>query len=617
MDNSVIVSFYKKDIKIKANKGDRLINVLWDNNIEIDAFCGGSKKCGKCMVKLLKGQVTPITDNEKSLLSKEQIKNKTILACEHEILSDIEIEILNSKKEIKDIKAFYDYKVDENKLNPLVKKLYLNLEKPSIKDNRDDLKRILDNFDKDIKFDSKILTYISEEMQNGNYNVTVTIFDNTIIDIEGKNTVENNYGVVIDLGTTTIAGYLVDMNKKIVIDNYSCGNSQKKYGADVISRINYTLENNDGLEIMNKLANESIDKIINYFIASQEINYKDINLVLALGNTVMSHLITKCNPKGISRAPFAPVFTDLIKSITKEIGISKTKETCKFILLPNIAGYVGSDTVGVILSTDIDSKEGNWLAIDIGTNCELVLKGKDRILTCSTAAGPAFEGSCMSQGMRAESGAIYKFKINEENSDSNISISTIGNIHPIGICGSGYIDLVSELIKNKLINKSGRLLNKEKLSSNISADLVNRIRKVDKTNKFVISEQDEINKEVCITQEDISQLQLAKGAVRAGIEILLEKMEISKDDLDGILLAGAFGSNIDIDSAIRLGIIPNIDKEKIISVGNAAGSGGIKSILSEDIFKKSIEIHSKIEHVELSLHKDFSSIFAKGMIFKV
>ncbi|MGL5328244.1 MAG: ASKHA domain-containing protein, partial [Peptostreptococcaceae bacterium] len=221
------------------------------------------------------------------------------------------------------------------------------------------------------------------------------------------------------------------------------------------------------------------------------------------------------------------------------------------------------------------------------------------------------------QGMRAESGAIYKFKINEENSNFKINTSVVGDINPVGICGSGYIDLVSELLKHKLINKNGRLLNKDKIQNSVNEELVNRIEKCGMSNKFIIFRGDEDNNEVCINQEDISQLQLAKGAVRAGIEILLEKMEISKENLDGILLAGAFGSNIDVDSAIQLGIIPRINKDKIIAVGNAAGSGGIKSVLSKDILNKSIKIHSKIEHVELSLHKDFSSIFAKGMTFEV
>lgn len=617
MENIVTVYIPKINKGFKASKGDRLIDVLWDNKIEIDSFCGGIKSCGKCLVKIIRGETTPIIENEKDILSQYQIENNIILACNHYILSDLEIEVLNSSKDIKDTKTFCKGNFDKKRMDPIVEKINIILDTPTMKDSRDDLKRVLEKLNRKIDFNPNIIRYISDVIRKEEYNVTTTIFDNRLIDIESGNTINNNYAVVIDLGTTTVAGYLVNMNKKAVIANYSFSNLQKKYGADVISRINYTLENKGGLQKMSTLAAESIDEIIKKLIEISKIDYKNIYLILTLGNTVMSHLLTNSNPKGIGRAPFTPVYTNLIKTVTKEIGISQTRDDCNFILLPNIGGYVGSDTVGVIISTDIDEMEGNWIAIDIGTNCELVLKSKDKLLTCSTAAGPAFEGACMSKGMRAESGAIYKFNIDDKNEDIKVNISTIGDVHPVGICGSGYIDIVSELLKLKVINKNGRLLSKDKISQDVNNELKNRIVKSDKGNKFILKYKDELHEEISITQHDISQLQLAKGAVRAGIEILLRHANIKEEDLDGILLAGAFGSNIDLGNAVVLGIIPNIGLEKIKAVGNAAGSGGIKAVLSKESLKKSEEIHSKVKHIELSVDKYFSSVFAKAMIFDI
>ena len=603
---NVLPDDYNKEIEV----GSKLIDAINENNIFIESVCGGKGKCGKCKVKLLEGKISNITENEKKLLSEREINEKIILACERIVLGDITIKIINENKYIVDKGEI----IKSNKnINPIVEKIYLELPLPSLKDQRSDINRILDYLrktnNKSYKFDINLIPKLQEILIENNYKVTVTILNNEVIKIQGNNHENENYGIAIDIGTTTVAAYLINLVNGKIIDNKANLNLQKKYGSDVISRINYSIENPKNKENLQNEIVTTIDKIIEQLLIKNKIVKEDISVISIVGNTAMSHLLIGACVKGIARAPFNSVFSDKIIGKVGLLNLSNLYENTRFILLPNIGGYVGSDTLGAIISSNMKNMNGNILLIDIGTNCELALKTDKEFFVCSTAAGPAFEGANMKYGMRASEGAIYSCDIDL---NKDINIKTIENKEdPVGICGSGYINLISKLVEKEIILPQGRIIKPDKLADNISQKIKDRINKNGKSYEIILS-NNKNNKKVSITQEDIANLQLAKAAVRTGIELLMREGKIDK--LDKILMAGAFGSNLDIDSIKNIGMIPNIENDKIKIIGNAAGSGAIETILHKDKYENMNELVDKIKHVELSNHKDFNKIFTESLM---
>jgi uncharacterized 2Fe-2S/4Fe-4S cluster protein (DUF4445 family) len=323
----------------------------------------------------------------------------------------------------------------------------------------------------------------------------------------------------------------------------------------------------------------------------------------------MSHLLLGVSPAGVASAPFVPAFSRSLKGSAADLGLKSLPAYTRFVLLPNVAGYVGSDTVGVILATKLYDLPGTWLAIDIGTNGEVALASGGRLLTCSTAAGPAFEGASISQGMRAEPGAIYQVRL-----ENDVEITVAGDMKPAGICGSGLIDAVSEMVRLGIVKSSGRIKSPQDLQPGFPAALINRIKQNGNGNKFILAEGE---REVAITQSDVNELQLGKGAVRAGMEILLKELGLKASDLDGILLAGAFGSNLRPASLKGIGMLPDVGLDRVKSVGNAAGTGAILALLSKRQLEIALALPKRIEHVELSLHSGFQRAFARGLSFEV
>lgn len=610
MGEKINLKVLPDNYNIKVEVGSKLIDVLNENNISVESTCGGKGKCGKCKIKVLQGKISNITDNEKKLLSEKEINEKIVLACERSILGDISIEIIDKNKDIvekgKIIKS-------NKKINTIIEKRYLELPLPSLKDQRSDVKRILDYLktknNRIYKFDINLIGNLQESLLENDYKVTVTILNDEIVKIQGNNHESQNYGIAIDIGTTTVAAYLINLVNGETIDTKSNLNEQKKYGADVISRINYSTENKKNKEELQNEISITIDKIIEKLIVYNKVDKEDISIVSMVGNTTMSHLLMGASVNGIARAPFNSVFSDKVIGRVDLLNLHSLDENTRFILLPNIGGYVGSDTLGAIISSDMKNMKGNILLIDIGTNCELALKTNKGILVCSTAAGPAFEGANMKYGMRASEGAIYSCEIDLEN---DINIKTIENKeNPVGICGSGYINLISHLVQKNIILPQGRIVKPEKLGDYVSQKIKERINKEEKSYEIVLS-NNKNNKKVSIVQEDIANLQLAKAAVKTGIELLMLEGQIEK--LDKILIAGAFGSNLDINNIKKIKMIPNIENEKVQIIGNAAGSGAIQILLHKDTFDNMNELTNNIRHVELANHKDFNKIFTDSLM---
>jgi uncharacterized 2Fe-2S/4Fe-4S cluster protein (DUF4445 family) len=392
------------------------------------------------------------------------------------------------------------------------------------------------------------------------------------------------YGLAIDIGTTTMAFYIVNLLFGTVVDVKTSVNPQSKFGADVISRINYGAENEEGVRNLQSVLINSINKTIAEYCNESGIAYDDFVKVSVVGNTTMLHNFMGVDALSIAHAPFKPIFTDVQTMTAKEIGINIHEEG-EIILSPSLSGYVGADIVAGLASLD-ESKIGKkFLFIDIGTNGEMALVTPSKILACATAAGPAFEGANISKGMSATKGAISKF--------SNGKYEVIGGVEPVGICGSGLIDIVANLVENEVLGMDGNI-----------------------TKEIVIKNHDTLeDTDVSLTQQDVREIQLAKSAIASGINRMLAIAGLDISELDNIYLAGGFGNYINIESAIRIGLLPDIDLNKYVQIGNTAGTGAVLALKSQDFVRSMNELITKMEYIELSTDEEFSMEFAMNMFF--
>ncbi|MDD4564984.1 MAG: ASKHA domain-containing protein [Eubacteriales bacterium] len=418
------------------------------------------------------------------------------------------------------------------------------------------------------------------------------------------------YGIAFDIGTTTVVGMLWNLHENILADKIARTNPQSKLGADVISRITYVNGNPEKLRDMQRLIIDCCNELLDAFSDKHQILKEWFRKATVVGNTTMSHFFLGIDTSGLAHSPFKAGFKGTMVKTASELGLHMN-DNAEIFVLPNIAGHVGSDIVGVMISSKIEKKQGITIAIDIGTNGEIILNGKGRLLVCSTAAGPAFEGAGIYSGMRAAEGAIEKIKIH----NNKVYIEVIGSKEPEGLCGSGIVDAVGMMLDAKILDYKGKLITQEEaLDKGFNIEIVNRLRKGAQGNEFVIAWRNE-REDIVITQKDIRQIQLAKGAIFAGALVLLECLGAEISEVCEILLAGAFGSNINIKSALRIGLIPDVDENQIYSLGNAAGAGACMALISEDVKREASMLAIEALHVELALYPSFEKKFLEGMYF--
>lgn len=418
------------------------------------------------------------------------------------------------------------------------------------------------------------------------------------------------YGMAVDIGTTTVVGMLWNLNTNELVDMIAKTNPQSTYGADVISRITYSSESEKKLTLMKEKIRDCLNGMIDELERLYGIDPNKIVRAAVVGNTTMSHLFLGINASSLARSPFAPAFTGPVQKTAEEMGL-RMRKGAMIYLLPNIAGHVGSDIVGVLLASGLKKLPGLRLVIDVGTNGEMVLAHNGRMLACSTAAGPAFEGASIHQGMRAAKGSIERVTIE----NGQVEIQVIEHAEPIGICGSGLIDAVAQMLDAGILTFKGNIIDAaEAASKGLPEGLVKRLRRGPDGNEFVLAEKEQ-GEDIVITQKDIREVQLAKAAIYAGSDILLKCMEMESSQLEEIMLAGAFGSYISKKSALRIGLIPNIGEEKVSHIGNAAGVGACMALLSRQEREQSALQHQEVEHVELALHENFEREYLKAMYF--
>jgi len=579
--------------EIETEERSNLLNVLQKNSIYIEASCGGKGVCGKCKVVVKKGQkpyLDNLTSEEKRHLRRDEISRGVRLACSLRVCEDIEVFLEESSEKANILSRFAmnDFEFEDN---IIVKKVVL--EEPTLDDQKSFEIRLKETVGDDgLKFSTKALQKLARLKDHEFYAV---ICSDEVVDVKNSSLA---FGLAVDIGTTTIVCYLVDLAEGKVIDFYSFVNPQKKFGADVISRIDFAREKEEGLFILQSEIIKALNTAIQILTDKNSISQDDIYSVVFVGHPTMLHLLLGVDPQTIAISPFVPVFTESICAKPNDLGL-EINPAGTIEILNSISAYVGADIVAGILATQMHKSSKISLLLDLGTNGEMVLGKSSFMLACSTAAGPAFEGVNISCGMGAVEGAIDSVKIE----NGKVHFTTIGAKWPIGICGSGIVDAIAYMLKEGIIDETGRFCDKNDAYKSY-------MREVNGQQAFFITDS------VYITQKDIREIQLAKAAISAGIKTMIEHAKITEDDIENIYLAGGFGNYINPWSAVEIGIIPKKLQNKIIPVGNSAGAGAVLVLLNRKIALEAQEIGRKVKYIELSNSQDFNQFFVDSMMFE-
>jgi len=607
------VTFEPEGKTVYVPAGTTMYEATGEAGIIINSPCGGAGVCGNCKVKVMKGEYEQ--KGSERFITDKDLKEGTVLACRTRIMSDAVIEIPLSSR-------FFEQKIltegieVQLKVSPNVQKVFITVDKPTLEDQRSDLDRVWDALglgNPGPKVPVDVVRRLPEKLRKADYSTTVVLNMDEIIGIERGDQSESLYGIAVDIGTTTVVGYLMDLKSGKQLAVSSQTNPQTSFGDDVISRIQYATTNKDGLDDLNERIISCLNDIIADLAIKAGIEKKYIYEVTTTGNTTMNHLFLRIDPQNLSLHPYVGVIRSNMDARASQLGMHINRYG-KVYTMPNISGFVGGDTVAVILASGMHKSKELKFALDIGTNGELVMGNRDRLISCSTAAGPAFEGARISCGMRASDGAIEKVFID----DGTVRVNTIGNAKAIGLCGTGLIDAIAELRKVDVISRNGKMLKPEDLPDTVPDYVRERVIEHEKWGAcFILTPSDEskTGEDILLTQKDVRETQLAKGAIYAGYELLKKELGITDEDITEVLLAGAFGNYIRRYQAKMIGLLPDIPTEKIKFIGNAAGAGAKMVLLAKEMRDEACHISLNTEYVELAVNTDFQRVFADSMFF--
>jgi uncharacterized 2Fe-2S/4Fe-4S cluster protein (DUF4445 family) len=597
---------------LKVRRGITVWEALQDTDLELPGDCGGLGKCGKCKITVISALGEPRPE-EKELLEQEELARGVRLACRTTVMKDMQIDLGDPSPALEYNQILKVGHRPVFHIAPLVDHVMV----ASASDygdetlsNLDRIKLALGPEYRDMEASLECLRTLPATMEQDGFVGVATIHRNRLLALQEWNEAKRRYGLVFDLGTSTLVGKLINLVDGQQIAAISCLNGQSKYGADVITRLQYVKTHPDGLQELHKLLVRDLNRIAHGLLKVGNVGANDVFVAVMAGNTTMQHLMLGLSPLGIAEAPFVPVLTDGVVVWAAQIGLRLHPEAVVY-MLPMRSGYVGGDMLSVILASAAAEQDRHMvLGLDLGTNGEIFLGNSRRMLTCSTAAGPALEGARISHGMIARTGAIEGVTI----SDHHIEYQVISNTKPAGLCGSGLVDLVAVLLHSGIIQADGYI---PAPSTEIPRFLGSRVVDRGDVNAFLIADQDESydGRSVFLTQKDVRELQLAKGAVAAGIQALCDEMGIGVQEIDRVCLAGALGNYVNIYSAIRIGLIPQVNPNIVVSLGNAASTGAEMVLLSKDSWHRVKELNAFVEHLELSTHGDFNRYFIDHLDF--
>jgi uncharacterized 2Fe-2S/4Fe-4S cluster protein (DUF4445 family) len=620
----VRVCFYPENRCIEVDKGENLLRAAMQADVHINASCGGEGYCGKCRVIIEKGEVK---ESLQVKLSDEERRRGYTLACSSTIESDLDVRVpiesqLGDKRVLErrppiPLKGYtlsardWAERLPQWELNPPTTKFHLILDKPTLEDNLADAERIKRGLSKiagmkDVVIDYPMLGALPSMIRASSFDVTVTVLDRgqelRAVRLEKGDTSPRQAAIAIDLGTTTVSAQLIDLQTGQVTAEASDYNGQISYGEDIISRIIYSTRST-GLAKIQSAAVNTIWNLIQQVVEKTGTEFCSVTHLCISGNTTMTHLLLGIDPRYIRVDPYIPVATHYPWIKASNIGI-RIASGVYLRCTPCVASYVGGDIVAGVLASGMFNSEKLTLYIDIGTNGEMVLGNKDWLLSCSCSAGPAFEGAGVKHGMRATRGAIEQVRINEVTKEP--MIITVGNRRPIGICGSGLIDVLAELFLTGVIDERGK----------VDVELETpRTRQGTSGGEYVLAWADEsgTNRDIAITDVDIDNLMRAKAAVYAGIQILLQEVGMDIDMVEEILIAGAFGRYLEIDKAIIIGLLPDVDTERIKFVGNGSLLGSYLMALSKNLIAEGDRIANMMTYLELSTNPRFMDQYVSAL----
>jgi len=611
-EQQIRITFQPSGRSVFVLGGTKIIEAAARAGLTINTPCGGSGTCGKCQVKITAGAEEAL-EADRNVFNEDQLQDGWRLACQTPIYNESVVYIPESSRLVSQHKIVIESKTEETaEILPSVRKLYVELPEPTMEDNSADLLR-LEKAIGTFKADLNQIRNLPKLLRQYNYKGTAVLTDHQLIDFEAGDTTTRCFGAAFDIGTTTIVGSLVNLCDGSELAITSKMNPQVSFGDDVLSRIQHSCSCPDCLDELHNSIKAAIVEMIDNLSRQADIDREHIYEAAFAGNTTMEHLLCGIDPAPLGAVPFVPAHTRGLILNANELGIP-INHRGKAYIFPLIGGFVGGDTVAGVLATNLAGRQGPVLMIDIGTNGEIVLANNGRLWAASTAAGPAFEGARITHGMRATTGAIEKTVF-----DDDIRYSVIGNVPAVGLCGSALIDLAAEMLKSGMITSTGQLLGPDQLPPQLPKAISQRIyENSDGQIEFLISQADQGRKDlrVVLTQRDIRELQLAVGAIRAGVKIMLKKAGVKAEEISRVLIAGGFGSFIRRTNAQIIGLLPTeIEHRKINYVGNVSLAGAKWALLSSNARRGAEELARKTKHIELSLDTNFQMEFADAMIF--
>ncbi|MEJ7628106.1 MAG: ASKHA domain-containing protein [Nocardioidaceae bacterium] len=582
------------------------------NGIAIDSTCGGHGTCKKCKVKVVGGTVSASRLDVRSF-SAQELEDGWRLACLAQATGDLSVEVPPLVTRPKAATVGVGRQVI---LRPAIQKRYVELAEPTLQDQATDVARLLAAIDDlELRVDLHALRRLPAVARASDFKMTAVVVDDVLIDVEAGDTTERRFAIAFDLGTTTVVATLLDTSTGTPVAVASMLNKQQPFGGDVITRISATMMDPGALGRLTELAHATLEELTGEVCAESGVDRQDVYEVAVAGNATMTALVLGIDPEPLGVAPFVMSTATFPELLASDLGVS-IHPRARAALLPALGAYVGGDIVAGMLASGMDRDRRMRLFIDVGTNCEIVLGDGERILSTAAPAGPAFEGGAIRCGMRAAEGAIEVVRI----SDVDVTCQVIGDGPAHGLCGSGLVDAVAELVKIGLVDSSGRYVSEDAAAA-AAPGLAGRLGRINDERVFALAwgegQEGDVTDSVYLSQRDIRELQFAKAAISTGWTLLLAELGVGPSDVQQVLLAGSFGSYLSPASAVRIGLVPRLPVLRIVSAGNVAGEGAKMVLLSMQERKGALALLEEVTYVELSDRPDFNDAFVDQLAFPV
>ncbi|MDT0183667.1 ASKHA domain-containing protein [Microbacterium sp. ARD31] len=586
------------------------------NGIAIDSTCGGHGTCHKCKVRVTSATELPVTRHDARTFTPAQLDDGWRLGCLVQATRDLAVEVPPLTTRPKAATVGIGRQVI---LRPAVQKRYVELEEPTLSDQRTDLARLTDAIDDlEVTADVHALRRLGTVLRQSDFKVTAVVVDEDLVDVEPGDTTATRYAIAFDLGTTTVVGTLLDVGTGTPLAVASTLNRQQPFGGDVITRISATMMDDQALDRLREAAGATLAELAARVCREAGVEPGHVYEVAIAGNATMTSLVLGVDPEPLGVAPFVMPVAQPPTVLAADIGLELHPRARAFFF-PALGAYVGGDIVAGMLATGMDRDKRVRLFIDVGTNCEIVLSDGDRIVSTAAPAGPAFEGGAIRCGMRAADGAVEVVKVDPHaaSEDPAVTLGVIGDVEPKGLCGSGLVDAVSELVRVGLLDGTGRLVSDE-AAKEIAPALADRLARIGEERVFVLhrpTPEAEPAECVYLSQRDVRELQFAKAAISTGWSLLLQELGLEHRDVQQVLLAGSFGSYLSPASAVRIGLVPRLPVLRIVAAGNVAGEGAKMALLSVRERAGALALLEEVTYVELSDRPDFNDAFVEQLAF--